>query len=146
MHLHSDGLTNRLSRSVIVLLQNSGYRKVILQCTCIHTSFHFHCSACIALEALYFTLHFNGLFSILHYRTVITHRPMVRYGSGFIAFPWSWVFLGSLSQAAYGDPSLGLTPLINSARRSAEPHAFHWLAVGAASLEVSADWLSCVLH
>ncbi|CAJ1049593.1 Hypothetical predicted protein, partial [Xyrichtys novacula] len=32
--------------------------------------------------------------------------------------------------AAYGDPSLGLTPLINSACRSAEPHTFDWLAVG----------------
>lgn len=35
-----------------------------------------------------------------------------------------------LSRAAYGDPSLGLTPLINSARRSAEPHEFDWLAAG----------------
>lgn len=59
------------------------------------------------------------------------------------------MFLGSavvLSQAAYGDPSLGLTPLINSARRSTEPHVFDWLAVGAVSLGVSSDWLSCVLH
>lgn len=52
----------------------------------------------------------------------------------------------ALSQAAYGEPSPGLTPLINSARRSAEPHVFDWLAVGAASLEVRSDWLSCVLH
>lgn len=56
-------------------------------------SSHFQCSTCI--EVLYFTLHFNGLFSILYYTTVITHRPMVRYGSSFIAFPWSWVFLSS---------------------------------------------------
>lgn len=59
------------------------------------------------------------------------------------------MFLGSavvLSQAAYGDPSLGLTPLINSARRSAEPHSSDWPVVGAASLEASSDWLSCVLH
>lgn len=51
-----------------------------------------------------------------------------------------------LSQAAYGDPSLGLTPLINSARRSTEPYAFDWPAVGAASFEAGSDWLSCVLH
>ncbi len=147
LHLHSDVLTNRLSCSLSVLLENSGYQKVILQTTYIHTSSHFHCY--IDLEVLYFTLHFNGLFSILHYRTVIIHRPTVRYGSAFIAFPWSRVFLGSgivLSQAAYGDPSLQLTPLINSARCSAVPHRFDWLAVGAASLEVSSDWLSCVLH
>lgn len=59
------------------------------------------------------------------------------------------MFLGSgivLSQAAYGDPSLGLTPLINSTRRSAEPPVFDWLADGAASLEVGSDWLSRVLH
>lgn len=85
------------------------------------------------VQVLYFTLHFNGLFSIPHYRTVITHRPTLRYGSGFIAFPWSWVFLSSaivLSQAAYGDPSLGLTPLINSARRSA----------GARRLRLAGSW------
>lgn len=82
-------------------------------------------------------------------RTVITHRPTLRYGSGFIAFPWSWVFLGCgvvLSQAAYGDPSRGLTPLINSARCSAEPWAPDWLAVGAASLEARSDWLRWLLH
>lgn len=59
------------------------------------------------------------------------------------------MFLGLgvvLSQAAYGDPSLGLTPLINSARRSAEPRVFDWPAVGAASLEASSDWLGRVLH
>lgn len=151
VHLHSDDLTDRSSCSLFVLLENSGYQKVILRTPFIHASSHFHCFTftCIALEALYFTLHFNGLFPILHYRTVITHHPTVRYGLAFIAFPWSRVFLSSgivLSQAAYGDPSLGLTPLINSARRSAEPHVFDWLAVGAASLEESSDWLSCVLH
>lgn len=118
-------------------------RKVILQTSCIHTSSFSHCSR--GIDAL----HFNGVLSMHHYSSVISHQPTVRYGSGFIAFPWSRVFLGScmvLSQAAYGDPSLGLTPLINSACRSAEPHAFHWAAVGAASLEVSSDWLSWVLH
>jgi len=41
------------------------------------------------------------------------------------------VFLGSgvvLSQAAHGDPSLGLTPLINSARRCAERHTLRLAA------------------
>lgn len=83
------------------------------------------------MEAVYF----NGLYSG---RAVITHRPTLRYGSGFIAFPWSRVFLGlavALSRAAYGDPSLGLTPLINSARRSAEPRVSDWPAAGAASLD-----------
>lgn len=48
-----------------------------------------------------------------------------------------------LSQAAYDDPSLGLTPLINSARRSAQLHTFDWLRRG---LETSSDWLHWVLH
>lgn len=59
------------------------------------------------------------------------------------------MFLGYsvvLSQAAYGDPSRGLTPLINSARCSAEPWAPYWLAVGAASLEARPDWLRRLLH
>lgn len=70
------------------------------------------------------------------------------YGSGFIAFPWSLVFLCTsavLSRAAYGDPSLGLTPLINSARHSAEPHVFGWLAAGAAHWK-KVEWLKYALH
>lgn len=91
----------------------------------IHTSSHFHCSACIALRVLYSTLHFNRLISILHNRTIITDCLTVRYDTAFIALSRSWVFLGFsivLSQAVYSDPSPRLTPFINSARRSAESH------------------------
>lgn len=101
----------------------------MLQTTCILTSSYFHCSTCIALKGLYLALHFNRPFSILHYRTIITDCLTVRYGSVFIALSWRRVFLGFgivLSQAAYSDPSLRLTPLINSARCSAESHV--WLA------------------
>lgn len=139
-HLHRDDLTNGLSFSFFVLLENSKYQKVILETICICTALVYtYSSHCISI----------GFFSIFYYSTVITHRPTVRYGSGFIAFPWSRVFVGSsvvLSQAAYGDPSLGLTPLINSPRCCAESHMFDWLTLGAASLEVSSDWLRRALH
>lgn len=52
----------------------------------------------------------------------------------------------ALSRAAYGDLSWGLTPLINSACRSTEPHIFDWLLAQAASLEASSDWPGLLLH
>lgn len=102
---------------------------------------------CTAAEVKHFTLHFNGLLSMRRRGNVISHRPTLRYGSGFIAFPWSRVFPRrpgkDLSQAACGDPS----------PRAYTSHQFcpslHWTAQAlwlAAALGLSSDWLNRVLH
>lgn len=136
-HLLSDASANRLSCLLFVLLESGGYPGAIIHTTCIRSPSHFHCSASIGLQALHYGPVLHPPVGLLS--PITQHWDMVQ---PLLHFHGVQCF-SVLSQAAYGDPSLGLTPLINSARCSAQLHTFDWLGRG---LETSSDWLRWVLH